>query len=786
MQAARTRAWFFYMLSLMFAPLAFGTTEEWSFFLLLLFLGLSFVLYMVAIWKETGTLYRVPGTRFFALGFLYVALQLLPMPEGVLRLLSPSASDIWWGQLGEDISGTMGTLSLHIHGGWITLSLLTAFFLVYFLTIQFCADYKTLKKTLHILAVFAGLLAISTIFQALFTKDTALWFRQVERHSMVFGPYVNHNHYAGLMEMLLPLVLALYLLHKPSFDQLSLREKIILFFEGERAHIYILYLFFAVMIMLSVFMSLSRTGIAAMLASLCLFAILIGRVGGRKKHAAGSVMFLFAAMMITLSWYGWQSLDVRFGKGIAQFQNDHFCRMNFWVDAVSIWKDFFLTGSGAGSFREVHPAYQSYVSSVLAGYVHNDYLELLSDTGLVGFGLFFCFLLSVLRSIVKKLRTRKEPYAGMGVAAVLTGVVAMAIHSVMDFNLQIPANGLIFMVLLGLGVSFSHTRFQRRLIPSYLAKSDGPYAVWLPLVFFVLLWTPAVLFSGSSAMARAFASGLPAEKVTTGLSAEVLQRYAISAGKAASFNPVSADYAVAMGDVYFFTGDFSAAGREYARAIRLQPLSGDLVQKLGLVEYSAGNREKGEKLLELGLVFRPMDVAMYRRLAAFYLETGEKEKALAAIARGITMRPGSTGSFLEIMWRAGLSFTDMGRAMPDLSEAWFRYYAFLHGKGYRTAYLTELLEKGFRAARSEERPHRNLYSRLSALYLEGGRGDDAFYVIEEGVRLYPEDPWILYQAGLVCERLHLYARAREYYQRALNIRPAMTQPMQRLERLRDT
>jgi O-antigen ligase len=120
-------------------------------------------------------------------------------------------------------------------------------------------------------------------------------------------------------------------------------------------------------------------------------------------------------------------------------------------DTLVMVRDYPLTGTGAGSFYSTYPMYDS--GSFGFGFVkhvHNDYLEFASNLGLPAFGLLgFCVLASLWHSIRAQLRRRDRLMQGMGFAASMA-IVALLIHSIVDFNLHIPANAATFMVILAL------------------------------------------------------------------------------------------------------------------------------------------------------------------------------------------------------------------------------------------------------------------------------------------------------------------------------------------------
>ena len=80
-------------------------------------------------------------------------------------------------------------------------------------------------------------------------------------------------------------------------------------------------------------------------------------------------------------------------------------------------------------------------------HAHNDYLEMLADTGVVGLALFVWMLVGVFRSGFSKVMDRDDEEGRLLTLAALTGIVGILIHSFIDFNLHIPANAALFFVL---------------------------------------------------------------------------------------------------------------------------------------------------------------------------------------------------------------------------------------------------------------------------------------------------------------------------------------------------
>ena len=118
---------------------------------------------------------------------------------------------------------------------------------------------------------------------------------------------------------------------------------------------------------------------------------------------------------------------------------------------LNLVRDYFWTGSGGGSFYAVFPRYRQGDVEKFYNHAHNDYLQFAADTGAVGISILgLIVVLSLGAALVAQYRRRDPLMRGMGFATVM-GVTALLIHSAVDFNLQIPANAMMFTLLLALG-----------------------------------------------------------------------------------------------------------------------------------------------------------------------------------------------------------------------------------------------------------------------------------------------------------------------------------------------
>jgi O-antigen ligase len=116
-------------------------------------------------------------------------------------------------------------------------------------------------------------------------------------------------------------------------------------------------------------------------------------------------------------------------------------------DTWHIFLDHPFLGTGLGSLQIVFPPYETSYDGKIVNHTHNDYLEALSDTGILG-GLCCAWFLGVLfTQSLNRSRQLNHSFSG---ALQLSGLVACCgflVHSLADFNLHIPSNALLFFLM---------------------------------------------------------------------------------------------------------------------------------------------------------------------------------------------------------------------------------------------------------------------------------------------------------------------------------------------------
>jgi O-antigen ligase len=128
-------------------------------------------------------------------------------------------------------------------------------------------------------------------------------------------------------------------------------------------------------------------------------------------------------------------------------------RLNITEDSLRMFAKRPFLGWGLGTFPTVYPRYRSFYTNLFVNEAHNDYAQLLVETGLLGFALMLWFLVRLYRHGLPTSRRWEFRWDGAVSLAALLGCTGILVHSFVDFNLQIPANAALFYILCALAAS---------------------------------------------------------------------------------------------------------------------------------------------------------------------------------------------------------------------------------------------------------------------------------------------------------------------------------------------
>ena len=434
------------ILLFIFTPIAFGSVELWAFSLMEL--G---ILLIIILWSIQSFLLRTPYAAIrhlpsalpfilLSLFLLLVLFQMLPLPSGLLKILSPktfelrnslSAFDPQLLTLNSKFQISLVPFATQIEFfKWLTLSGFFLFLLYW---------RRSNKEIIHYLIPVLILVGMGESLYGMFEFFSGhQYILNIQMDiSSVTGTFINRNYFAGYLLMVIPLSIGFLFSREPvSTSHFGGWRHRISSLDGKT----LLIGFSVIVMILGLLFSASRMGIASLLLSFTLIIFLFGSPQKEQRFSKSSILILGLAIL----WAAWIGLDTVISRFFTSSE-DFKMRWKVWVDTFQMIKDFPLFGSGLGTFLQVFPIYRSFHIRGLVTHSENDFLQLISEVGILGTGLLvilFFFLFSKAFFGIRTLSNR-DPGRYIAIGG-LVGIFALMFHSIVERNIQVPANAFLY------------------------------------------------------------------------------------------------------------------------------------------------------------------------------------------------------------------------------------------------------------------------------------------------------------------------------------------------------
>jgi len=304
---------------------------------------------------------------------------------------------------------------------------------LFFLFVQSCRTRAHWRNFVWFLMSLGFAISLFAILQHFTFNGKLYWVRELQYGGIPFGPYVNRNHFAGLMELLIPPGLAIPILGAERRDQLPLVTLFTLLPIG------------------ALFLSASRGGIIGFVAEAIFLAILIiARRREKKVLVASALIITLAAILV--SWLGIGAALDRFAT-YKKLETSEGRRVEMLHDTLLIFQDHRALGTGLGTLQEVFPLYESSYDGLVVNHSHNDYAEALAETGAIGAFCGLVFMVLLFWTSWKILNAPGDPRSFAYHTGALVACLGLLVHAGVDFNFHIPSNALIFLLQSALATS---------------------------------------------------------------------------------------------------------------------------------------------------------------------------------------------------------------------------------------------------------------------------------------------------------------------------------------------
>jgi O-antigen ligase len=290
-----------------------------------------------------------------------------------------------------------------------------------------------------------------------------------------FGSYVNHNHFAGLVGMGVVLSAAMALGLAQRSGGLTSRAVALggLSLALAAAHL----------------ASRSRGGLVALVAGLTMMAVLWAGAPSRQGRSPRRLLWAAALSVVIVLGFGLAAVpgSTRSHLGTVlrgRTDGSGAYRADVAAATVRLAAARPLVGWGLGAYADAFPPFKRGHGDVRTTHAESDLLEFLAEGGLLGLLLAGWLGWRLWRGFEDRLRQGRDPFRKSIAVGALAGAGALAVHSLIDFNLRLPANALVFATLLGLAGSSREER--AAVLPGRVAP--GAAAVLLAALAVAAAW----------------------------------------------------------------------------------------------------------------------------------------------------------------------------------------------------------------------------------------------------------------------------------------------------------
>jgi putative inorganic carbon (hco3(-)) transporter len=443
-------------------PLPLGSNRAWAWTIMVIaccLIAMAWLLgYLLGRLKITEAFRRARWALSAGVLWLgYIGLQFAPLPADWVLLLSPRAYEahaLVAATSGQPLAARL-TISIDPHATRDFWFKTLAYGCTFALTLLLVDTRHRLELLLKTLVISGTLQALYASLMVLSGLEYSFLIQKAIGQGLATGTFVNRNHLAGYLNLCLAAGIGLMIAKLGGADIHTWRQRLrsivhLLLGEKTRLRIYL------IVMVIGLVLTRSRMGNAAFFAS----TLIVGSLGLIMMRNAPRTTMLFLASLIALdvlivgTWFGVDQVAKRIQQTEITTNADNVLPTEDRdeVDrlAMRYAKDYWLTGSGGGSFYVAFPGYSDQGLIGYFDFAHNDYVQVLAETGVIGLTLCALIVAMAAAQALLALRRRNDPLMRGTAFGITLAICWLAIHSAVDFNMQIPANAFTMTLMLSL------------------------------------------------------------------------------------------------------------------------------------------------------------------------------------------------------------------------------------------------------------------------------------------------------------------------------------------------
>ncbi len=778
-----TVSYYLLLFLLIFSPLAFGTvdtlpqmlTQAASF-------GGLFLYSLAHLLPGNKRVYRPPGLIPLCLVLGFLLFQTIPLPMVILKILSPAAYKIRAGLPGVTLLDTWQPMTINSRATFTQIFHYTSFLACYILACSLLTDRDRCRQVISLLIIIGTIIAVQGILQKWFNNGRLLWVRLPPVNGGYFkGTFVHRNQFAAYLEMLAPLALAFYLFHQRHINKVvTFRQRCVEALNHPLKNDHFLFGLAAVFIITACYISTSRGGILSVSLA-CMLLIFFLRKYKKDESLFIRIAIIFFCISFMIGSVGWEPIVSRF-----QFKNRDLIqissgRLEIWKQSLPLIKDYFLTGSGLGTFGNIFSTYSMlkiYPNNFLY-HPHNIYIETLSDLGLTGFTLLGCFFYSVGRSAYAGYRQRRDLFAKYLFIAAAAGLFAQFLHLTVEYNLQSGAVGLTFFTILALLVSGGHTRFHGHEAASSLPRGGSLYMTSLGVISALLL-IGSLYWNISAIQAYNTLPGpITWNRDTAPAELRIIHGRAV---KASRLMPLQSYYHFARADTAALLDRNEEAGEQYRQAVRLDPVMPVFLEGFASFLAGEGQPAAADRFFSLAIRHDRANAKRYERYGVWLLAIGEREKALEIFSRAMRIVPRAGKTIIPDLLKAGFAPNTIAAILPERMRPYMVLARLLAGRGEMEE-ADRLYTHALELAAKEPKIRAWFFNAPFKFYQRRKMPEKALTVLRLGAALLPDDVGLRLKLARLYERQGDRDKAVAAYRKVLALKPGQRQAAERLKAL---
>ncbi len=428
----------FFIVILVFATIAYGGVDASSTGILSIFVGLITILWLAdAFFKKqfsfNTNLLQLPILGVILIGFV----QLLPFGDPSIPndLLSIPVDN---------------SLSLDSNTTRLALVQLVNLLLFFAAALVFVNTQGRLRKIVFAIIIFGSIMAFIGILQFL-TGTTSIYGIRPSNQTLAFASFANRNHFAALLEMIIGLTLSL------------------LYGESTKKDKRLLLIIAIVLLGIGIVLTGSRGGLLSLLGVVG-FVTLFNLTNKQAKPFSdedlepksknkflliGASFALILILFGSVLFLGADSFLMR-STGLASQADVSTGRSHFWQVALQVIRDNPIIGTGLDTFGTAFTKYDTWNGNSRVEQAHNEYLQILSDAGILGFICVAAFIFLLFKQSLRMINQTSDRFRRAVAVGALAGCFGIIIHSFFDFPLRTPANFYFFLMFVVLATGTIH------------------------------------------------------------------------------------------------------------------------------------------------------------------------------------------------------------------------------------------------------------------------------------------------------------------------------------------